>query len=81
MQRCRAVTAGGIRVGAFGQQGTDDLWPVPVGSDHERGVAAVAATIGVRSGFDQGEGYSRLRAREREMQRTQTHRGVSVSIL
>ena len=66
VQRCRPVTAGGIRVGASGQQRTDDLRPVLVGSDHQCGVAAVVAPIGVRSGFDQGDGDARLRPRERE---------------
>ena len=67
VQRRLAVTAGGIWIGTFGQQRTDNLWPVFVGGDDEGGVASVVATIGVRSGFDQGDGYSRLRAREREI--------------
>ena len=71
-----AVSAGSIWIGALGQQRVDHCGPVLVGGDDQGGVAVVVATIGIGSGFEQGDGDSRLRARESKMQWIEMDRAV-----
>src|SRR5262249_526238 len=76
VERRLAVAAGSIWIGAPGQQRADHCRPVLVGRDDEGGLAVVVPTIGVGSGFDQGDGDSRLRARESKVQWIEMHRTV-----